>query len=95
MQTRTQKDSKQAYEHISQLQLSETDSKLYGSICHTFPSMVLRSGLAQSVAFLWIKAESNKPAYQTFLVTTQRIISVYQNHKANSGNFPSKTRAIA
>jgi CRISPR-associated protein Cmr5 len=67
MQTRAQKNSKQAYEHISQLQLSGTDAKLYGSICHTFPIMVLRSGLAQSVAFLWIKAESDKPAYQTFL----------------------------
>lgn len=67
MQTRAQKDSKRAFEHISQLTLSDTDAKLYGSICHNFPIMVLRSGLAQAVAFLWIKASNDKAAYQVFL----------------------------
>jgi CRISPR-associated protein Cmr5 len=71
MQTRAQKYSRLAYEHISQLdqdnELNDVQKKLYGSICHDFPIMVLRSGLAQTVAFLLIKAESGKLAYQKFL----------------------------
>ncbi|MEE9356402.1 MAG: type III-B CRISPR module-associated protein Cmr5 [Methylococcaceae bacterium] len=68
MKTRAQKYSQQAYEHISQLNFDDDkQKKLYGSICHDFPIMVLRAGLAQSVAFLWIKAESGKPAYEQFL----------------------------
>lgn len=74
MKTRAQSDSQMAYQHISQLQLDDKQKKLFGSICHQFPIMVLRSGLAQSVAFLWIKAESKddddnlkKPAYAEFL----------------------------
>jgi CRISPR-associated protein Cmr5 len=64
MQTRAQKYSRLAYEHISQLdqdnELNDVQKKLYSSICHDFPIMVLRSGLAQAVAFLSIKAESDK-----------------------------------
>lgn len=67
MQTRAQKNSKLAYEHINQLNLNATDKKLYGSICHNFPIMLLRSGLAQSVAFLWVKASNDKKAYKIFL----------------------------
>lgn len=58
MQTRAQQYSKQAYELISQLRLEDSEKKRYGSICHRFPIMVLRSGLAQAVAFLRIKAET-------------------------------------
>lgn len=89
MKTRAQSDSQIAYQHISQLQLEDKQKKLYGSICHQFPIMVLRSGLAQSVAFLWIKAESKdeagkpkKPAYAEFL----NHLSMLTGHKDEPAN---------
>lgn len=68
MKTRAQEYSQRVYQHISALDFTDKkQEKLYGSICHQFPIMVLRSGLAQSVAFLWVKAESGKPAYEKFM----------------------------
>lgn len=69
MKTRAQTYSQLAYQHISQLDLANDriQEKLYGSICHQFPIMLLRAGLAQSVAFLWVKANNDKPAYQKFM----------------------------
>ena len=60
MKTRAQNYSKQVYQQISALNFNDEQKKLYGSICHQFPIMVLRSGLAQSVAFLWVKAKSGE-----------------------------------
>ena len=34
--------------------------KQYGSLCHKFPLMVLRSGLAQATAFVWVKSKNNE-----------------------------------
>ncbi len=77
MKTRAQYYSQQAYQHISQLNLADpTQEKLYGSICHQFPIMLLRTGLAQSVAFLWVKAESGKPAYEKFMQHLSSITGV-------------------
>ena len=72
MQTRSQQLSKQVFEQIMPMKESideETDSgrktklkkaaKTYGSLCHNFPVMVLRSGLSQAVAFVWVKAKEN------------------------------------
>ncbi|GJL72545.1 MAG: hypothetical protein NMNS01_17440 [Nitrosomonas sp.] len=68
MKTRAQQYSQQVYQQIAELDFADKkQEKLYGSICHQFPIMVLRAGLAQSVAFLWIKAESGKPAYEKFM----------------------------
>ena len=36
----------------------EKSAKTYGSLCHNFPLMVLKSGLSQAVAFVWVKAQS-------------------------------------
>lgn len=66
MQTRSQQLSKLVFEQITSLNLSEDKKKSYGSLCHNFPVMVLRSGLSQAVAFVWVKADT-KPAYEKFL----------------------------
>lgn len=68
MKTRAQEYSQHAYQQISALHFdNDKQKKLYGSICHQFPVMVLRSGLAQSVAFLWVRAANGKPAYEKFI----------------------------
>ena len=74
MKTRAQCFSQLAYKHISELQFDDKQKKLYGSICHQFPIMVLRAGLAQSVAFLCVKATNDKPAYQKFMGHLSSII---------------------
>lgn len=68
MKTRVQTDSKLAYEQISQLP-EEVDKNTYGSLCHHFPMLVLRSGLCQAVAFYTVKAKdsANKVVYKIFL----------------------------
>lgn len=68
MQTRSQQYSKQVFNQINELSFDSTDKKKYGSLCHNFPIMVLRSGLSQAVAFVWVKskAKENTP-YGQFL----------------------------
>ncbi|PPC90173.1 MAG: type III-B CRISPR module-associated protein Cmr5 [Methylobacter sp.] len=81
MQTRSQQHSKLAYEHISRISQdesngwSENETKQYGALCHRFPILVLRSGLAQAVAFVSIKAAAGKKPYQTFLKHLSIIVS--------------------
>ena len=57
MKTRSQDYSKIVFEQISALELPKDKQKIYGSLCHTFPLMVMRSGLSQSVAFVLVKAK--------------------------------------
>lgn len=40
------------------------DAKTYGSLCHNFPLMVLKSGLSQAIAFVWVKAKANEKTPQ-------------------------------
>ncbi|MCP4128403.1 MAG: type III-B CRISPR module-associated protein Cmr5, partial [Gammaproteobacteria bacterium] len=58
MKTRAQTDSRLAYDQISQLRerVDDEKQKTYGSLCHQFPMLVLRSGLCQAVAFYTVKA---------------------------------------
>lgn len=67
MKARAQEDSKLAYEQISAL--ADALSKTYGNLCHHFPTLVLRSGLCQAVAFYTVKAVDSSQAdvYQQFL----------------------------
>lgn len=39
-------------------------AKQYGSLCHQFPLMVLRNGLAQAVAFVWVKSKNDESSPQ-------------------------------
>lgn len=57
MKTRSQEYSKEVFEQINGLNLDDSKKKTYGSLCHNFPLMVLRSGLSQSVAFLLVKTK--------------------------------------
>ncbi len=57
MRTRSQQHSKKVYEQISSLVLDADKKKTYGSLCHNFPLMVLRSGLSQAIAFIWVKSK--------------------------------------
>lgn len=73
MKTRAQTDSQQAYDNIEGISqppnTAGIDSKAYGSLCHHFPMLVLRSGLCQAVAFYGVKAhgQTNPHAYRAFL----------------------------
>ena len=68
MQTRSQQVSKLVFEQIASLDLPEDKKKSYGSLCHNFPVMVLRSGLSQAVAFVLVKSkENNDSPYGKFL----------------------------
>lgn len=73
MRTRSQIYSEQVYRQIQQLkraiddesekkekELLKKQAKQYGSLCHNFPLMVLRSGLSQAVAFVWVKSKDDE-----------------------------------
>lgn len=79
MQTRSQQYSQKVYDQIHPLKdaidnaqdrkskkENEKKAKQYGSLCHNFPLMVLRSGLSQAVAFVWVKSKGkeDKPQAQ-------------------------------
>lgn len=58
-QTRNQKDMKRALELVSSLEQADPELKrIYGGLCHSFPVMVLQSGLCQAVAFSAAKTSS-------------------------------------
>jgi CRISPR-associated protein Cmr5 len=72
MKTRSQYYSEKVFNHINELdfQVNEADEekkekaiktlkKQYGSLCHSFPLMVLRNGLSQAVAFVWVKSKND------------------------------------
>lgn len=72
MQTRSQEYSETIFNQIDNLEFTVDEAneekrqkkikklkKQYGSLCHNFPIMVLRSGLSQAVAFVWIKAKND------------------------------------
>ncbi len=71
MKTRAQTDSRLAYDQISQLRerVDDEKQKTYGSLCHQFPMLVLRSGLCQAVAFYTVKAtdSASQDTYRIFL----------------------------
>ncbi|GIW35739.1 type III-B CRISPR module-associated protein Cmr5 [Meiothermus sp.] len=59
-QTRSQKDMQQALELVSSLERADPEVKrIYGGLCHSFPVMVLQSGLCQAVAFSADKASGD------------------------------------
>ena len=64
MQTRSQQYSKKVFEQITGLDLAEDKQKEYGSLCHNFPVMVMRSGLSQAVAFVWVKSSDDEKSPQ-------------------------------
>ena len=67
MQTRSQQLSKLVFEQIMPMKdaidnleedsKEKKEAKQYGSLCHNFPVMVLRSGLSQAIAFVLVKAK--------------------------------------
>lgn len=72
MQTRSQIYSKKVFGQIDDLSFTVNENneekrlkkikalkKEYGSLCHNFPLMVLRNGLSQAVAFVWMKSEND------------------------------------
>lgn len=52
------KESEQAEKLCKELQQREKRRKQYGALCHRFPILVLRCGLAQALGFLQAKATS-------------------------------------
>jgi CRISPR-associated protein Cmr5 len=57
MKTRSQYDAETAYARIREITTQPQDiQKQYGTLCHRFPVMVLRNGLAQTLGFLAAKA---------------------------------------
>lgn len=69
-QTRSQKDMQRALELVSSLERADPEVKrIYGGLCHSFPVMVMQSGLCQAVAFSADKARgqvmrAKLPAYE-------------------------------
>ena len=64
MKTRSQEYSQTVFDQLSRLQFNDTQEKEYGRLCHKFPLMVLRNGLSQAVAFVWVKSISKKGSDQ-------------------------------
>lgn len=59
LQTRSQKDLQRALELVSSLERADPELKrIYGGLCHSFPVMVMQSGLCQAVAFSADKASA-------------------------------------
>ncbi|MFZ4701743.1 MAG: type III-B CRISPR module-associated protein Cmr5 [Candidatus Methylumidiphilus sp.] len=58
MMTRSQKHAQAIAGQVGEVQhMSRKIQKQYGSLCHRFPIMVLRTGLAQAVGFLAAKSK--------------------------------------
>jgi CRISPR-associated protein Cmr5 len=57
MRTRSQQDAQAIYLQVSRV--PQNLGKQYGALCHRFPVLVLRSGLAQAIGFLRAKAKAN------------------------------------
>jgi len=47
-------------EKTSDQEKLKKEAKTYGSLCHNFPLMVLKSGLSQAVAFVWVKSKGKE-----------------------------------
>lgn len=61
--TRSQNYAQAVYAQFKELgerNLDEKMQKQYGALCHRFPILVLRCGLAQAVGFLSAKGKSDK-----------------------------------
>jgi len=87
MKTRSQQYSQTVYRQISKLELPEDKTKVYGSLCHNFPLMILRSGLSQAVAFVLTKtklseSEPSKP-HIFFLENLAELTEINLNLQAN------------
>lgn len=83
MRTRSQVYSEKVFDQISNIKnnnWSDKQKKQYGSLCHSFPVMVLQSGLSQAVAFVWIKAKNtaNSP-HGVFLQNLAALTRVEEN----------------
>lgn len=80
LQTRSQQDMKLALELVSSLERAEPEVKrIYGGLCHSFPVMVMQSGLCQAVAFSADKASgegSRAKAHQKLLEHVGAILGV-------------------
>jgi len=60
MMTRSQKHAQGIAGQVKEVQARPRKiQKQYGSLCHRFPIMVLRNGLAQAVGFLAAKSQSD------------------------------------
>jgi CRISPR-associated protein Cmr5 len=93
MQTRSQQYSQIAYGHIFPLKEAKDNeqdneekekkqktAKQYGSLCHNFPLMVLRSGLSQAIAFVWVKSKGDaNTAYGQFLTHLSNLTGLNDN----------------
>jgi len=91
MKTRSQQYSQQVYEQISELALADDKKKTYGSLCHNFPIMVLRSGLSQAVAFIWVKSKNNADTpYGQFLKHLAELTGENSNPETFQQNINSK-----
>jgi len=95
MKTRSQKISQQVFEQINDLSFSvneaneakrsakiKTLKKEYGTLCHNFPLMVLRSGLSQSVAFVWVKSKNGESLPQVEFLKHLSVITGESNETA-------------
>jgi CRISPR-associated protein Cmr5 len=90
MATRSQRHAQAIYRQVDQVsQMAENLKKGYGSLCHRFPVMVLRSGLAQAVGFLHAKAggDGDRAAAYGLLLThlashlhNKADARIFQNH---------------
>ncbi|MCX7111680.1 MAG: type III-B CRISPR module-associated protein Cmr5 [Proteobacteria bacterium] len=62
MITRSQQHAQAIAGQVGEVQhMSRKIQKQYGSLCHRFPIMVLRNGLAQAVGFLAAKSKNSTP----------------------------------
>ena len=73
---------------LTDTQLNDEKAKLakqYGSLCHKFPLMVLRSGLAQATAFVWVKSKNNENSpYGVFLRDLSRLTNGSEGESASA-----------
>jgi CRISPR-associated protein Cmr5 len=66
----------------------EEDAKTYGSLCHQFPLMVLRSGLSHAVAFVWVKSKGKDDTpYWQFL---KHLSALTGEEKETPANFQQR-----
>ena len=101
MMTRSQQHAKAIAEQVKEVQgNSPKIQKQYGALCHRFPIMVLRNGLAQAVGFLAAKSKSDGSSAHglmldhlaAHLLNPQARGADYQTHVINTENIAAYRR---
>ena len=73
MQIRTHKYAETAYPLVKDVEQKTFESK-YRTLALNFPTMIMQSGLMQSVGFLMAKRSDKEPQYEKFLEHLEEIL---------------------